>query len=85
MAKFSGNRNIIVYSTNGRWTCSCGRTFRRARKCLRCGDKLPRWIKAGKITMDQRNRMSLEEYEQWMTETLVADAMKSVTEWIGGT
>lgn len=81
MPKFSGKKNVKVYTARGTWTCACGRTFRKAKKCLQCGDKLPRWVAAGKITMDQRNRMTTEQYEDWIVNLAVQDAMKDIVQW----
>lgn len=85
MSKFSGRRNVLVYSANGRWRCACGRAFTKSKMCLKCGDKLPRWIASGKITMDQRNRMSDEEYIEWMDNLNITEAVKDISNWFGGT
>lgn len=85
MPKFSGRKNVLIYSANGRWRCSCGRQFKRAKMCLKCGDKLPRWIASGKITMDERNRMTDEQYTQWMENLNIVEAVRTLSDWIGGT
>lgn len=84
MPKFSGRKNVLIYSANGRWRCSCGRTFIKSKKCLKCGDKLPRWIAQGKITMDERNRMTDEEYTRWMENHAIVDAVRDLADWIEG-
>lgn len=47
------------------WVCMCGRTFRIARKCLRCGDDLPWLVYGGEISYAQRRLMSTNQYKAW--------------------
>jgi hypothetical protein len=48
-----------------KWTCMCGRTFSRARKCLKCGDDLPWCVYRGEITYAERRKMSTAQYKNW--------------------
>lgn len=67
------------------WRCMCGRRLRKM-KCLRCGDRFPRWVEEGKITLELRRRMDTQAYRRWhedaLTDIAVANALKDVKTWV---
>lgn len=48
-----------------KWTCVCPKSHYKAKKCLTCGDRLPRWVEEGSITWDERSAMTKQEYFSW--------------------
>lgn len=74
-----------------KWVCMCGRTFHSARKCLRCGDRLPILVKEGRISWDERRRMSVDEYRKWLDlldrieeaelEAAIEQAKREILSW----
>lgn len=71
--------------TQREWRCICGRRLRKM-KCLRCGDRLPRWVEEGKITLELRQRMDTNAYKRWhedaITDIRVANALQDVKTWV---
>ena len=75
-----------------RWECMCGRHFRMARKCLRCGDDLPWLVYRGEISFAKRRQMTVTEYVAWrasrpsqqLIEAKTAEARLKLLEWING-
>lgn len=73
-----------------RWSCMCGRSFTRARKCLRCGDDLPWCVYRGEITYADRKRMTTEQYKNWrenrVDEKVLAEqsdvAIRELRKWL---
>lgn len=68
----------------GSWKCMCGRRLRK-KKCLRCGDRFPRWVEEGKITPALRSRMDTQAYKRWHEEAQVdkevQNALKDIKGW----
>lgn len=59
-----------------RWSCMCGRSFTKAKMCLKCGDRLPHLVADGEITYELRRTMSRGEYQQWLAELDAKNQLK---------
>lgn len=75
----------VRWATGTQWKCICGRTLTKL-KCMKCGDRLPHWIREGKITPELRHRMDTRTYKQWHEQSLtdrdVANALKDISTWV---
>lgn len=70
------------------WYCICGRRFVKSNMCLNCGDKYRTWLREGAITVQERQKMSVSQYREWMKvqyekeEKAVDDAKNMLLLWL---